>query len=244
MMGVVLTTSFRNTFRIHWPGLKYLLIGAVLPFVLHPLSVELLSRMKWFFGELPPGIGEVLKPMADNQHALWLVLLAFAVAPAFCEEIVFRGFLLSGFGRGGRTALAVGFSAIAFGMIHMIPEQVFNTALLGLVLGMLAVRSNSLFPCILFHFINNALAVFHGRFGVEWYDRLPPSLFFVEEGALRYRWPTLVICVVVAAPVLAWLFRPWRKAIQHADVTGRPEGRLGSLLNLPTPNDALAANRK
>jgi sodium transport system permease protein len=244
MMGVVLTTSVQNTFRIHWPGMKYLLIGAVLPCLLHPLSVELLSRMKWFFGDLPPGIGEMLKPMSDNQHSLWLVLLAFAVAPAFCEEVVFRGFLLSGFGRGGRTALAVGFSAIAFGMIHMIPEQVFNTALLGLVLGMLAVRSNSLFPCILFHFVNNALAAFHGRYGVASYDRLPPAFFFVEDGALRYRWPTIVLCVAVAAPLLMWLFRPQRKASQHADVTGRPEGRLGSLLNLPTPDDALATNRK
>jgi sodium transport system permease protein len=129
----------------------------------------------------------------------------------------------------------------------MIPEQVFNTALLGLVLGMLAIRSNSLFPCIVFHFVNNALAVFHGRFGVECYDRLPPSLFFVEEGSLRYRWPTLVVCVAIAAPLLAWLFRPRRAEGQHADANGRSEGQLGGLplLSLPASGDTLVLpNRK
>ncbi len=43
----------------------------------------------------------------------------------------------------------------------MIPQQVFNAALLGLVLGLLAIYSRSLFPAMIFHFLNNALATFH-----------------------------------------------------------------------------------
>jgi sodium transport system permease protein len=185
--------------------------------------------------------------MSDASQPLWFVLLAFAVAPAICEELVFRGFLLSGFGRGGRMAVAVGLSSVAFGIIHMIPEQVFNTALLGVVLGTLAIRSNSLLPCILFHFINNALGVFHSRFGAALFEKtLPTTLFAVEEGTLRYRWPTLVFCLAVAVPILAWLFRPRRHEERDAAASEHSEARRSGLplLTVPRASDALVPNRK
>ena len=209
MMGLMLTTSVRNTFRMHWPDWKLLTVACVLPFVIHPLSVELLSRLQWFFGELPPEIVKPMAAMSDANLPLWFVLLTFAVAPAFCEEIAFRGFMLSGLARRGRLALAIGLSSVAFGVMHMIPQQVFNASLLGLVLGTLAIRSNSLLPCIAFHFINNALGVIHGRFGEKLLE-LPgvKTLVMIDGESLRYRWPTLVACVVIALPLLAWLFRP------------------------------------
>src|SRR5207253_2183781 len=98
------------------------------PFLLHPLSVEILSRLQWFFGDLPLDAREAMASMSSADHPLWFVLLTFAAAPCFCEEVAFRGFMLSGFGRRGRVALAVGLSSIAFGMMHMIPQQVFNAA--------------------------------------------------------------------------------------------------------------------
>jgi sodium transport system permease protein len=247
MMGVILTTSVRNTFRIHLPDWKVMLAAGVLPLAIHPLSVELLSRMKWFFGDLPPGIGDALRPMSDASQPLWFVLLTFAVAPAVCEELVFRGFLLSGFGRRGRIAVALGLSSVAFGIIHMIPEQVFNTALLGVVLGMLAIRSNSLFPCVLFHFLNNTLGVVHSRFGAELYEKaLPSTLFALDDGGLRYRWPMLALCLAIAVPILAWLFRPAHDEGHGTDATSHPEARHGGLplLTVPPANDALVPNRK
>ena len=74
--------------------------------------------------------------------------------------------------------------------MHMIPQQVFNATLMGLVLGSLAIRSNSLIPCVVFHFINNALGVLHGRYGEKLMD-LPGSdrFLMIDAGSLRYRGP-------------------------------------------------------
>jgi sodium transport system permease protein len=147
--------------------------------------------------------------MSNGDVPFWFVLLAFAAAPAFCEEVVFRGFILSGFGRHGRVVLAIGLSSIAFGLMHMIPEQVFNATLMGLVLGALAVRSRSLLPCIVFHFANNTLGVLHARFGAEWLRQIPENPFVaVRGGSARYDGPLLVLCVLVATPILWWLARP------------------------------------
>ncbi len=214
-MGLILTTSVRQTFRVHWPNWRILGVAALLPFVLHPLSLELVASLKWFFPQLPEGAMRLLKTMSDHEQPLWLLLIAFAVAPAICEELAFRGFILTGFSRNGRISLAIALSALTFGIMHMIPQQVFNATLLGLVLGLIAVRSGSLLPGIVFHFLFNALAVLRERLGADWAaslaadqkDRAENWFVALEASGLRYNWPTLVICATVSGAALCWLVR-------------------------------------
>lgn len=204
LMGVMLVADLRKTFLVHWPRFGHLLTGAVLAAALHPLSRELGAALEWFFPELPVELQESLKAISTDQIPLWLTLLAFAVAPAFCEEIAFRGFLLSGFRRSGRTALAIVLSSLLFGIMHMIPQQVFNAALLGLMLGYIAVRTDSLLPCVAFHFVFNSLEVLRGRLG----NAMPTTgvlgwLFSLDEQGLRYQ-PLLLLfsAAVVVGGVL------------------------------------------
>ena len=120
----------------------------------------------------------------------------FAVTPAICEELAFRGFILSGLARGGRLAIAVGISSVMFGIIHMIPQQAFNAALLGLVLGLLAIYSRSLFPAMAFHFCNNALATFYSTEASQFKT---DGVFFSRhpDGQLSYEAPLLILCGIV-----------------------------------------------
>jgi sodium transport system permease protein len=198
LMGVMLTNSMRDTFRLHLPNWRFIAVGFVLPLTLMPLSVTLAGQLEWFFPPLPESIQKALMLMSTDKVPLWLTLCGFAVAPAICEELAFRGFILSGFMRSRRTWLAIGLSSIAFGAMHMIPQQVFNAALLGLVLGLLAVRSNSLWPGVLFHFLFNGSHVAVGR--------LMPSI-----AAGGYPWPALVVCAVVSAALIHWLVMSGRR---------------------------------
>jgi len=230
-MGVLLTANFARTFRLRRPSLKMLALGAVLPFVLHPLSVELSGFLqKHFFLPLPESVVQQLQMMADPNQPLWLVLLAFAVAPAIGEELAFRGFILSGFGRSQRTWLAIGLSSLMFGLMHMIPPQVFNATLLGLVLGLLAVRSGSLLPGVVFHFLWNSLAVLHGRWGetvtAEVLDNSPWSwLLSLEAGQVHYRWPLLLICLFIGGFLLRRLIKRSEETTDdHAPQDDRQDG--------------------
>ncbi len=96
---------------------------------------------------------------------LFVLVGLLAVLPAFCEEITFRGFLLSGLlpnakraVRGG-TVEAILISAFFFGITHGILQQSICATVVGCVLGYIAVRSGTLWPCITFHFLHNSLAV-------------------------------------------------------------------------------------
>lgn len=198
-MGVMLTTRPRTTFRLKMPRWDLLGVAALLPFVLHPLSVELLASLDWFFPPLPDQMKQAMATMADQNESLWFVLLAFAVAPGICEELAFRGFILSGFERSGKMWLAIVLSSVTFGIMHMIPQQVFNATLLGLVLGLIAIRSNSLLPGVVFHFIYNSLGVLHGRVGAGWIGDSAAKIFFRnDQGSLRYQWPLLIVCAIFA----------------------------------------------
>ncbi|WP_298868762.1 ABC transporter permease subunit/CPBP intramembrane protease [uncultured Gimesia sp.] len=206
IMGIMLTTSVRKTFRLYLPSIGFLIVGIVLPFLLHPLSIELAQSLSWFFPKLPEGTAAVMQSMSDPTQPIWLILTAFALAPAVCEELAFRGFILSGFGRRGRAWLAIILSSITFGAMHMIPQQVFNATLLGLVIGLIAVHSRSLLPCVVFHFIYNSLAILHGRIPKTWLPENGLEHFVsMQPEGLRYSWPLLLICGAITIVLLLWV---------------------------------------
>ncbi len=90
---------------------------------------------------------------------LWL-LLVFAVVPAICEEILFRGFLQAGLVRAfQRPATGIVCTAAIFALFHLLPQLYPGTLALGLFVGWLAQSSRSLLPAMLAHALNNALSI-------------------------------------------------------------------------------------
>lgn len=86
-------------------------------------------------------------------------LLVIAVMPALFEELLFRGALLNSCIEGVgtvRTVLIVGF---CFALYHGSPEQTVYQFIAGCAFTFLAVRSGSIIPSVIMHFINNAIIV-------------------------------------------------------------------------------------
>lgn len=100
----------------------------------------------------------VSMPSTDTAGGMMLALLFLAVFPAFGEEIMYRGALVSGFKeRGARFAILM--SALVFCMSHLNPAQLIHQFLLGAVLAFIVVKSDSVVYGVIIHFINNLLAV-------------------------------------------------------------------------------------
>ena len=118
-------------------------------------------------------------------------IVIFALIPAICEEFAFRGFILSGLEHQHRTRSAILLSALMFGFLHVLLslfQQLFNATLLGIVLGLLAVRSRSILPGIVFHFINNALAVALGSVvHASWAAGIVPWIYRNPDDGLYHR---------------------------------------------------------
>jgi membrane protease YdiL (CAAX protease family) len=87
-----------------------------------------------------------------------LYIFSVAVAPAVAEEFAFRGVLLGKLREYGDT-FAVMVSAIMFGMFHGNIYQIPFAFVMGLAMGFIVVKTNSLLPTIIIHFINNFYSV-------------------------------------------------------------------------------------
>jgi sodium transport system permease protein len=87
------------------------------------------------------------------------VVLAVALAPAVCEEVLFRGALLRGLASRIPPVAALLIASAMFAGYHWKPVQMLPTFTLGLVLGVLALRSGSILPSVIAHFLNNTMAI-------------------------------------------------------------------------------------
>lgn len=94
--------------------------------------------------------------MSDGEIILQFITIA--LVPAFCEEFLFRGVVISTLMPYGKST-AVVISAVCFGLMHGNFYQFLYTTVAGLILGAVYVMTDSIWPGTIIHMINNALSV-------------------------------------------------------------------------------------
>ncbi len=88
------------------------------------------------------------------------LLVAFALVPAVCEEILFRGFLQAGLARAiQRPAGLLAVSALVFAVFHLDPWRFAGVTALGLFLAWLRLETGSLLPPMAAHAASNVLSI-------------------------------------------------------------------------------------
>lgn len=113
-----------------------------------------------------------------------LILLVYCVCPAVCEEFVFRGIVLSSYKKYGALCGVILSSAL-FSMLHFSISDFFLYFVSGVILSCTALITRSVFPCMVIHFLHNAITIFFE--GVLWKVITIPdnaSLFVFIIGSL------------------------------------------------------------
>lgn len=105
---------------------------------------------------MPDFINEVFQEQAGSP--IILILSIVVVAPIY-EEIIFRGILLKGMANKINPTIALVISALFFAVVHFNVPQGINAFFLGLIIGAIYLKSNSIYLGIFTHFVNNFLAI-------------------------------------------------------------------------------------
>ena len=84
-----------------------------------------------------------------------LMIICISILAPIGEELIFRGMTLKIFKKAMIWQVAIVMQAILFGIYHMNLVQGVYAALLGLLLGYIAHRYNSVVPAILLHIVIN-----------------------------------------------------------------------------------------
>jgi len=136
------------------------------------------------------------------------MILAGAIVPAIGEELFFRGYLLGALRGRLPSWAAIGLVALVFGLPHasllglIVVERVASSTLLGVALGWLCWRSQSVFPGMLLHAINNALMLSLLYSANQWraWGYNPDSLSYL---------PPPLVAISAAAAFIAFLTVVW-----------------------------------
>jgi len=88
-----------------------------------------------------------------------LVVIVIALTPAFCEEILFRGFIQTSFEMRTTPFKAALFTALFFGLYHFNPYGLLPLIGLGLYFGYAVYVTDSIVTSISLHFLNNFISV-------------------------------------------------------------------------------------
>lgn len=195
----------RHFLRLRSPRIREVVIPLVGIF-----SLQQILQVYMVFQEKIP-MPESLRPVIDDlKHIieeiyrvlirsssipeLLFVLVAVALVPAIAEEILFRGLVQRSFEAklGGRKAVVM--TGLIFAVYHLNPFSFIPLVVLGLYLGFLVYRSNSLWVSVAAHFYNNLFAC------VAVYLHLDDD--FLVTGSPEVLSPTVLLVTLVSFSVV------------------------------------------
>ena len=111
---------------------------------------------------LPPNTAKEVLSLAFENIFITIILVSIIVP--VCEEVFFRGFLITGLERKFNLKICLLLSSCIFSIFHVHIGSLFPTFILGICLGLLYIKSKSIYPSIFIHSVHNFLAVIINKF--------------------------------------------------------------------------------
>jgi len=193
-MVLLLTTRPLQGLSLRWPAWWAWPTGAVLAVLLLPpfsaLTLLLLEQFPLFKQAAARSL-----PNGGAQPQV-IGLFVFVVLPALCEELAFRGFILSGLRRRFQPWTAILLSSFLYALYQMNVLQVLPHFLLGIVLALLVVRGGSLGGAIVFRLVWDFLL---------WLPLALQNCLPIVDGI---NGAVVLVCLALAVPLLAFLRPP------------------------------------
>ncbi|MDP2306023.1 MAG: CPBP family glutamic-type intramembrane protease [Pseudomonadota bacterium] len=178
--------AVRDTLALRLPRLPDLAWGVVAG-ALCPLVGLCVAEAQATFLPMSADILKLLNGIVPPDLPLPVLLLLVSVAPALCEEMLFRGAIQGLLARSMRPWLAALVTAVAFGLFHFSLFRILPTAILGLLFGLARARTGSLVVPVIMHAMNNGLFVLLGAAGITVAFRPEMPLAIVGIGLVIWR---------------------------------------------------------
>lgn len=149
----------KESFRITFTQGKYIL-WSINIFLICSGLIIMLSIIRIYL-HLPP-----YKSLLGSMNWVYRLIIVGLFAP-FVEELLFRGILIQSLEERMKTSMAVIFSGMLFAGFHFNLVYAMGYWILGIILGLLFVKSRSLIPPLIFHCLWNisiAMGIFSKLF--------------------------------------------------------------------------------
>ena len=155
------------------PQWKYIILAVMLAFGLLFTFGELNELFLSFLEKFGFSKPDMQLPNSEWwQYLGWIVIVA--ILPAIMEETIFRGYVKCGFEQTS-TVFSVLMGGFMFCIFHQNTQQTPYQFLCGVIFALIAVKSGSIIPSVIMHFLNNALTLtLNFAFG----ETIPSALYY------------------------------------------------------------------
>ncbi len=149
--------DIRQTVRLNKTGVKELLL--VLGMAVSGYGIVSFINLVWYWilSRFGTPVAPVYPPI-NNGGQYITGLLVMALTPALVEEFLFRGVMLRGYERLG-TKVSIITTGVLFAVLHLRITNIPAIIFLGIMIGYVVVRTNSIFSGVLYHFTQNAISI-------------------------------------------------------------------------------------
>jgi len=144
-----------------------LMLGLAVPIVLDEVD-----RIVQIFFPMPEAIKQALEASLkfNTTGELLIIIFSAVFLAAIMEELLVRGFVQTSFESHFDVTKAVMSSALIFTIIHFNPWWSIQVMIIGIILGVMAWKSDSVIPPMILHFMNNAIALIFSNATPESYQ--------------------------------------------------------------------------
>ena len=210
LMALFLTRGPREALKLNRSRMSYVPAAILIAILLHPGFLAL-SHLVMYLYPASQGLAEIQHAVAAifaDAPSTLAIIAVIAFVPAVCEEIAFRGFILSGLQTMGRKWTAILVSAAFFGIAHGILQQSIMASFVGVVLGVISVQTRSLFPCVGYHAMHNSLPILMGMFPAHSLNSSYMGYVLKSgvEGGVEYTTLATLVMPIMGIGLLIWLW--------------------------------------
>ncbi len=186
--------AIRRVFRLNAVPFSMVWLGLLTGIALSVVGDEL-DRLVQIIIPSPDWLEQMLLPLKAQTPLEWVAIITGAVfAAAFSEEFLFRGFLQTSLEHKGDVTRAVLLTSIAWTLVHENPYWAIQIFIVGIIIGFVAWRANSIWPSIIVHGTYNLIGVIFVNLNedspffhwYEWHGHVNPILVLLALILLIY----------------------------------------------------------
>lgn len=102
---------------------------------------------------------DLLNNFLTGEHVVLLTIIHVGLVPSVCEEILYRGYVQRALEKSWGVWVAIVVSGLLFGLYHIRLTQIIPLAVIGMLLAWVVWKSDSIYPAMTGHFVNNGGSV-------------------------------------------------------------------------------------
>jgi len=166
--------SLPEIFRLRPVNKKIAGMSAIIGVAFAIVSDEI-DRIIQLFFPMPEIFKNAIEASMKIQSTSDFIIIVFSAVflAAIVEEMLFRGFVQTSFENHFDITKAVMSTSLVFAVVHFNPWWSIQVLIIGVLLGVMAWKSDSIIPPIIVHFVNNAIALVFANLPPEslsWYS--------------------------------------------------------------------------